>query len=92
MSHSAIALIIFVVTCAASVAFIFKAKQLFNRLGLVDKPGPRRVHQVAVPRGLGVAIFLAFLVGVGISFVLPVERQAVETERINALIAPGSCS
>jgi len=86
MSHSAIALIIFVVTCAASVAFIFKAKQLFNRLGLVDKPGPRRVHQVAVPRGLGVAIFLAFLVGVGISFVLPVERQAVETERILLMV------
>lgn len=86
MSHSTIAIIIFVVTCGASVAFVLKTTELFKRFGIVDEPGPRRVHSVAIPRGLGVAIFLAFLVGVGLSYVLPVERQAAETERILLMV------
>lgn len=86
MSHATIAIIVFLTTCGASVAFVSKASELFNRLGLVDQPGPRRVHRVAVPRGLGVALFLAFLVGVGVSYVLPVERQSVETERILLMV------
>lgn len=86
MSHAAIAIVIFLITCGASVAFVLKTTELFNRFGLVDQPGPRRVHTVAVPRGLGVALFLAFLVGIGVSYVLPVNRQAVETERILLMV------
>lgn len=82
MNNGEIAVIIFVVTTVTSVAFVTKTTDLFRRLGLLDQPGPRRVHSTPVPRGLGVAIFLAFLVGIGASYFLPVERQPEETERI----------
>lgn len=86
MSSGLIATIVFLVTLATSVAFVFKATELFSRLGLVDKPGPRRVHTTPVPRGLGVAIFLAFLVGIAATYFLPVARQTQETERILLLV------
>lgn len=82
MSNGLIATIIFFVTLLTSVAFVSKTTDLFSRLGLVDKPGPRRVHSEAVPRGLGVAIFLAFQVGIAASYILPVTRFPQETERI----------
>lgn len=82
MSNGEIALVVFLLTAVTSVAFVTKTTVLFSRLGLFDQPGPRRVHTNPVPRGLGVAIFLAFLVGIGASYFLPVERQPEETERI----------
>ena len=86
MSHGLIATLIFLLTAATSVAFVSKTTDLFGRLGLVDQPGERRVHKKAVPRGLGVAIFLAFLTGIGLSYVLPVTRHAEETERILLMV------
>lgn len=86
MSHGLIAILIFVLTAATSVAFVVKATDLFGRLGLVDQPGARRVHTKAVPRGLGVAIFLAFLTGIGLTYVLPVIRHPEETERILLMV------
>lgn len=82
MSNGEIAIVVFLLTAITSVAFVTKTTVLFSRLGLFDQPGPRRVHTKPVPRGLGVAIFLAFLVGIGASYFLPVERQPEETERI----------
>ena len=82
MTNGLIAAIVFVITLATSVAFVYSTTNLFSRLGLVDKPGHRRVHKTPVPVGLGVAIFLAFLVGIAVTYMLPVERQDVETERI----------
>lgn len=89
MSSGLIAIIVFLLTLATSVAFVSKTTDLFSRLGLVDKPGPRRVHKTPVPRGLGVAIFLAFLVGIAATYCLPVARQPQETERI-LLVVIGS--
>ncbi len=86
MSNAGIAAAIFVVTVLTSIAFVIKATDVFARLGLVDQPGPRRVHTQPVPRGLGVAIFLAFLVGVGASFIFDVPRQSRETERILLMV------
>lgn len=86
MSNGLIAAIIFFVTLVTSVAFVYKTTDLFGRLGLVDQPGERRVHKKAVPRGLGVAIFLSFLVGIGASYFLPVIRQPQETERILLMV------
>lgn len=82
MSNGLIALTLFVLTALISYAFTAKAATLFERWGLVDQPGPMRVNPNVVARGLGVAMFLAFLVGVGVSFSLPVERFPIETERI----------
>lgn len=86
MSNAAIAATVFVITLLTSVAFVLKTTDVFARLGLVDQPGPRRVSTRPVPRGLGVAIFLAFLVGLGASFVLDVPRQSRETERILLMV------
>ena len=86
MTNGLIALLVFIVTVLTSVAFVYKSTELFSRLGLVDKPGPRRVHKTPVPRGLGVAIFLAFLVGIAATYFLPVPRQPQETERILLLV------
>lgn len=86
MSNGEIALVVFAITVATSIAFVSKTTALFSHLGLVDQPGPRRIHKTPVPRGLGVAIFLAFLVGIGVSYMLPVERQPEETERILVMV------
>lgn len=86
MSNATIAIIVFLATLLASVAFVKKAMDVFARLGFVDQPGPRHARTQGIPRGLGVAIYLAFLVGIGASFVLPVIRQSRETERILLLV------
>lgn len=39
--------------------------------GIVDIPGPRRVHQGVIPRLGGVALFLSFLIGLLALFLLP---------------------
>lgn len=86
MSNGLIATIVFVVTLCASVALVSQSIGLLRRLGLVDQPGPQRVHTRALPRGLGVAIFLAFLIGIAVTYILPVKRHAEETERILLMV------
>ena len=86
MDKGLIAAILFVLTVGTSYAFVAKASSLFEQWGLVDRPGPMRVNPNVVARGLGVAMFLAFLVGVGISFSMQVDRFPIETERILLMI------
>lgn len=86
MSHTTIALVVFVVTVLTSVAFVSKTTDLFGHLGLVDPVKEGHIHTRPVPRGLGVAMFLAFLVGIASTYVLPVERFPIETERILLVI------
>lgn len=86
MSTGIIALVLFVLTLIASYAFVAKSSSLFEKWGLVDRPGPTRVNPNIVARGLGVAMYLAFLVGVGASYSLPVVRFPVETERILLMV------
>lgn len=86
MDNGLIAIILFVLTIGTSYAFVSKASSLFESWGLVDRPGPMRVNPNIVARGLGVAMYLAFLVGVGVSFSLPVDRFPIETERILLMV------
>lgn len=86
MTNGLIAVVLFVLTVATSYAFVSLSSSLFTKWGLVDTPGPMRVNQNVVARGLGVAMFLAFLVGIGVSFSLPVDRYPVEIERILLMI------
>ncbi|MCO5218486.1 MAG: undecaprenyl/decaprenyl-phosphate alpha-N-acetylglucosaminyl 1-phosphate transferase [Thermomicrobiales bacterium] len=86
MTNELIALVLFALTVAISYSFVSLATSLFEKWGLVDQPGPMRVNKNVVARGLGVAIFLAYLVGIGLSFSLPVERFPEETERILLMI------
>ncbi len=46
-----------------------------KRRGLVDKPGPRRWHEGAIPRTGGIVLFVAFMVAALLAQWLPVPRQ-----------------
>lgn len=56
-----------------SACFTPLALKLALRLKIVDKPNPRKTHQVPVPYLGGVAIYLAFLVSA--TFFLPLNRE-----------------
>ena len=61
-------------------------------LGLVDRPGKDRMTTRPLPRIGGVALYLAFLVGLGVTFVLPVDRtfDPTETGRLALLVIGAS--
>ena len=46
-----------------------------RRLGIVDKPGPRRWHKGAIPRTGGLALYVAFMGAALLAQWLPVPRQ-----------------
>ena len=46
-----------------------------RRRGIVDRPGPRRRHQGAIPRTGGLALFVAFMAAALLAQWLPVPRQ-----------------
>jgi UDP-GlcNAc:undecaprenyl-phosphate GlcNAc-1-phosphate transferase len=46
-----------------------------RRQGIVDRPGPRRWHQGAIPRTGGLALFVAFVAAALLAQWLPVPRQ-----------------
>lgn len=86
MNHALIALTVFGVTLGTALCFVSRAIFVAKRLGLLDQPGPRRVHQIAVPRAGGAAVFLAFTIGVLITFTLDVPRNKPEIERLVLLL------
>lgn len=55
---------------AATLAYALTplARYLAVKAGMIDRPGYRRVHQVPIPRGGGMAIFAAFWLVVMLSF------------------------
>ena len=62
-------LLIFTVTLVLSAGLTVVVRRLAVGRGLVDRPGDaRRVHSVAVPRLGGLAMFGAFVIGVGLMF------------------------
>jgi UDP-GlcNAc:undecaprenyl-phosphate GlcNAc-1-phosphate transferase len=90
VEHAAIALVIFALTAALSAVLVSRTIVLSRRLGLLDQPGPRRIHQTPLPRAGGVAVFLAFAFGLTLSFAFNVERIGAEPERL-VLLLGGSC-
>jgi UDP-N-acetylmuramyl pentapeptide phosphotransferase/UDP-N-acetylglucosamine-1-phosphate transferase len=63
---------------------------LAERYDILSYPTePRQVHRRPLPRIGGPGIFLGFVAGLALSFVLPVERFPIEIERI-ALLVIGS--
>jgi UDP-GlcNAc:undecaprenyl-phosphate/decaprenyl-phosphate GlcNAc-1-phosphate transferase len=90
VEHAAIALVIFALTAALSAALVARTIVLSRRLGLLDQPGPLRVHQTPVPRAGGVAVFLAFVFGLTLSYSFDVVRIGREPERLTLLLG-GAC-
>ena len=87
MSHAAIVAVVFGLTAALSGLLVAKTIPLLVRLGLVDHPGPRRAHTSPVPRGTGLAMFLAFTFGVAVTFSFDIFRYKAEQERLLLLLA-----
>jgi len=52
-------------------------RELHRKWGMVDKPDPRRINKVPIPRGGGIAIVISVFVGYGL-FVLVFGRPAVQ--------------
>ncbi len=46
-------------------------RRLAPRLGFLDRPGERKIHRQAVPRGGGLALFIGFHVACAIVFLVP---------------------
>jgi UDP-GlcNAc:undecaprenyl-phosphate GlcNAc-1-phosphate transferase len=82
VSNWAIALIVFGVTAGSSALLVARSIPLLRQLGVMDPVNPRKIHSLPLPRGAGIAIFLAFMIGMAITFVLDVQRFASETERL----------
>lgn len=45
-------------------------REMNRRLGMVDKPDPRRINKIPIPRGGGLAVFLAINLAFGASYLL----------------------
>jgi UDP-N-acetylmuramyl pentapeptide phosphotransferase/UDP-N-acetylglucosamine-1-phosphate transferase len=90
VEHAAIALVIFALTTALSAALVSRTIVLSRRLGLVDEPSPRRINLKPLPNAGGVAVFLAFVFGLTLSFSFDVQRIGAEPERL-VLLLGGSC-
>ncbi len=85
MSNAAIAVILFVLVAPLSAFLVYRSIGLGHRLGIIDQASRSRGPERGVPRFGGPAIAIAFLVGIGLSFTLPVNRFASETERVGLL-------
>lgn len=73
---------IYVSLLAAFVASILLTplvKRLAFRIGAVDAPNYRKVHARIMPRLGGLAIFLAFLIGVGILYPFLINNLSSQT-------------
>jgi UDP-N-acetylmuramyl pentapeptide phosphotransferase/UDP-N-acetylglucosamine-1-phosphate transferase len=87
MSHAAIAITLFIVTAGASALAVWRLIPLAHHLGMVDQPGEKRIHKAPIPRLGGPGIFLAFVLGVTLSFSFDVLRFTSEIERVLLLLA-----
>lgn len=55
-------LIVFVSTLAVTLVLTPLVREMNRRLGMVDKPDPRRINKVPIPRGGGLAIVIGTIV------------------------------
>ena len=54
--------IVFFAALALTLVLTPVVREVNRRLGMVDKPDPRRINKVPIPRGGGVALFLGLFV------------------------------
>ena len=70
-------LIAFSVALIASLSLTVPVRRLALHLGLVDQPGPRKVHLKPVPLLGGIAIYLAFIMAILFTLRAAPEQQIV---------------
>jgi UDP-GlcNAc:undecaprenyl-phosphate GlcNAc-1-phosphate transferase len=62
MTHgTTLALLVLAAAALLSAALVPAARALAVHLGVVDPPGPRKIHDAAMPRMGGVAVYLSFV-------------------------------
>jgi UDP-GlcNAc:undecaprenyl-phosphate GlcNAc-1-phosphate transferase len=80
----------FAIACVMGLAVTPVVRHYAYRLELLDMPGGRKVHQVPVPRLGGVAMTLAFAVGVGFAVLVASEMGSAAFLRLS--LAPAILS
>jgi UDP-GlcNAc:undecaprenyl-phosphate GlcNAc-1-phosphate transferase len=61
-------LLAFTTAMVASLALVVPVRQLALRVGMVDRPGPRKIHLQPIPLLGGLAIYSGVLLGMVVSF------------------------
>lgn len=89
MERAAIAVTVFIITTIVSSLFVSRSLKMATRLSFLDVPGPRSTHRQPVPRAAGLAIYLAFVLGIGLTFSAGVDRFPAEIERLLLLLVGG---
>jgi UDP-GlcNAc:undecaprenyl-phosphate GlcNAc-1-phosphate transferase len=81
-------LLVFITSLGLAALLTPLAGRLGRRLGVVDRPGGRRMHRGAIPRLGGVPLFLAFLAAVAVGQALDIPTaDAKEPVRLLGLLA-----
>jgi UDP-GlcNAc:undecaprenyl-phosphate GlcNAc-1-phosphate transferase len=70
-------LLAFLIAFLASVGLTAPVRQLALRVGLVDKPSPRKVHLKPIPLLGGVAIYCGFVLAVLVTMHAPTSGQII---------------
>jgi UDP-GlcNAc:undecaprenyl-phosphate GlcNAc-1-phosphate transferase len=71
----------FVASLLAAIVLVPLARRLALRFGVVDMPNePRKVHTRAVPRTGGIAVCLAFCVGIAVLFLDPSANPLLQRD------------
>ncbi len=90
MDRAIIALSLFLATFATSAFLVWRAIELGNRLGIVDRPSERGVSTRVVARTGGPPVAIAILSGIALSFSFDVFRFPSEVERLLLLSVGGA--
>ena len=70
-------LIVFTIALLGSLLLTVPIRELALRYGMVDLPGPRKVHVKPVPLLGGIAIYLAFIIAILATHEVAPERQII---------------
>ena len=84
MSNAQIAIVLACCVAPVSALLVWRSIPIGHELGIVNRSGP------ATPRIGGVGVALAFLLGIALSFALPVIRFPSEIERIALICIAGA--
>lgn len=84
MSHAQIAVLLFASVAATSAFLVWRAIPLGRKLAIVNRSG------VPAPRIGGIAVAIAFWLGIALSFVFPINRFPIEVERITLICLAGA--
>src|SRR5260370_5463144 len=70
-------LLAFFIALLASLALVVPVRALALRVGMVDLPGPRKVHLTPIPLLGGLAMYAAVVIAVTFAFNGPARAQIV---------------